>query len=72
MPIVSSTFEFTTQANGSKNVVENHYDQDGTPYLYQWNAPAEIDIQTVVNNRAIELSEQLAQAEFAQIVGLNG
>lgn len=69
MPIVSSEFTFTTQADGSKNVIEKHFDQDGTPYISSWNAAASVDIQTVVNNHASGLSEQLAQQEFETLVG---
>ena len=69
MPIVSSTFSATTQADGSRNVIETHVDQDGTPYNRSYNVPAVVDIQTIVNNYGAALSEQLAQQEFEALIG---
>lgn len=69
MPIVSSTFVSTTQADGSKNVIETHIDQDGTPYIRSYNISAVVDVQTIVNNYGVALSEQLAQQEFEAIIG---
>ena len=70
MPIVSTSFTETVQADGSKNVIEHYFDQDGNDYQRSQNLPASADIPTIVANYAAALSEQLAQQEFEQIVGL--
>ena len=70
MPIVSHTKAETTQADGSKHVVVRYYDQDGKEYMISFFAAVGVDIDTIINNRIAAMDEQLAQAEFDQIVGL--
>jgi hypothetical protein len=69
MPIVSTSFESTVQADGSRNVIERYFDQDGNVFTRSQNVSASADIPTIVANYAAELSEQLAQQEFEQLVG---
>jgi hypothetical protein len=69
MPIVSHTLESTTQANGSTSNVVRLYDQDGSEYTQSFFAPEGFNVQTKIDNMIAELSEQLAQTEFEQLVG---
>jgi hypothetical protein len=45
------------------------YDQDARQYMISFFAPAEFDVQTLVQNRVAEQNVQLAEQEFEQIVG---
>lgn len=70
MPIVSTSFIETIQADGSRNVIEHYFDQDGNDYSRSQNLPASVDVPTIIANYAAQLSEQLAQQEFEQIIGI--
>ena len=70
MPIVSHITELSTQDNGSRHVVVRYYDQDGKEYMISFFAASGVDVDTIINNRIAAMDEQLAQAEFEQIVGL--
>lgn len=70
MPVVSSTFEATPQANGGFNVTERHViGPDGDVKTSSWYAAPGVDIQAVVLARVPWLDEQLAQDEFESIIG---
>ena len=70
MPIVSSTVQSTTQAEGSLSVVVRLYDQDAKEYTQVFYAPAGFNVTAKVNTMTAELNEQLAQDEFNALVGL--
>jgi len=70
MPIVSNTLQSTTQADGSTNNVLRMYDQDGKEYTQVFWAPPAFNVQTKVDNTITELNVQLAEQEFAALVGL--
>jgi hypothetical protein len=70
MPIVSSTTESTTQANGALSVTVRLYDGDGKEYTQSFFAPAGFNVAAKVQTMTNELNEQLAQDEFNTIVGL--
>jgi hypothetical protein len=66
MPIVSSTFtqDAHTQKDGGRYVVERHTDDAGKVYqVGPYVAPVGFDVQARVASRAVEISEQLAEAE---------
>lgn len=69
MPIVTHTLQTSTQADGSTQNTLRMYDQDAREYMISFPAPAGFDLQARVNLAIIEMDEQLAQSEFAQIVG---
>lgn len=69
MPIVTHTLEQTTQADGSTSNVVRLIDQDGRDYLRVFYAPAGFDMAARIASMIVEMDEQLAQAEFDQIVG---
>jgi hypothetical protein len=69
MPIVTHTYEFTTQADGSTSNTLRMYDQDGREYLQTFYAPVGFNVQTKINNTIIDLDEQLKQTEFESLVG---
>ena len=70
MPIVSSTTASTTQADGSLSVTVRLYDQDAKEYTQSFFAPAGFNVTAKVQTMTNELNEQLAQDEFAALVGL--
>ena len=70
MPIVSHIIDSSVQANGSTNNVLRMYDQDGTEYVQVFNAPANFNVQTKIDNTIVGLNEQLAESEFQALVGL--
>lgn len=70
MPIVSSNYESTTQADGSLSVVVRLYDQDAKDYVTTFFAPAGFAIDAKVSTMIAELNEQLAADEFNASVGL--
>jgi hypothetical protein len=69
MPIVSHVLQTTTQTNGTTSNVLRMYDQDAREYMISFFAPADFDLQALVNNRIAEMDVQLAESEFEQIVG---
>lgn len=69
MPIVTHTLETTTQANGGTSNVLRMYDQDGKQYMLSFFAPANFDLQALVNSRVAEMDLQLADSEFETLVG---
>jgi len=62
--IVSSELrDVTIQADGSRNVVERHTDQNGKVYEFVYNAAAELDLNAVMASRAARIDADLvAQA----------
>ncbi|MHB1098726.1 MAG: hypothetical protein ACYCZR_04150 [Burkholderiales bacterium] len=68
MPIQSHTLEQTTQANGSTHNVLRMVDQDGVAYMLSFFAPS-ADVSAIVTQKIAAIDVQLAEAEFAQIVG---
>lgn len=69
MPIVSHTLQSSTQADGSTQNILRLFDQDGREYMQAFPAPAGFDLAARVNLAIAEMDEQLAAAEFDQIVG---
>lgn len=69
MPIVSNTLQSTTQADGRISYVLRMYDQDGTEYTQAGFAPAGFDIDGLVTRRIAETDQQLAEQEFAALIG---
>jgi hypothetical protein len=69
MPIVQHKLEQSVNANGSTSNILRMYDQDATPYMTSFSAPADFDVQALVLYRIAEMDEQLAENEFEQIVG---
>lgn len=69
MPIVNHTLEQSVQVDGSTHNILRMYDQDARQYMISFFAPAEFDVQTLVQNRVAEQNVQLAEQEFEQIVG---
>ena len=70
MPIVSHNVQSTVQANGSISYVLRMYDQDATEYTQAGFAPANFDLQALVNLKIAERNEALAEQEFNQLLGL--
>jgi hypothetical protein len=69
MPIVNHNHTATVQADGSTSNVVRMYDQDAREYLQTFFAPEGFNIQTKIDNMIIGLNEQLAEAEFEQLIG---
>lgn len=69
MPIVSHNLQSTVQANGSISYVLRMYDQDATEYTSAGFAPANFDMQGLVNMKIAQQDEALAEQEFQQLVG---
>ena len=69
MPIVQTVKSVEIQANGNKQVLVKHYDQDGKEYMYSFNAKPEVNIDSIIADRITLIDEQLAQAEFEAIIG---
>jgi hypothetical protein len=69
MPIVTHSYEFTTQPNGATSNVVRLYDQDGREYTQTFFAPQGFDVQAKINNMIVELDEQLKSDEFETLVG---
>lgn len=72
MGIVSSTLEYTVQADGSKSVVERHTDSNGKTYDFVYFAPVDLDIEAVKNARATRISSELEAAAVAELEAQNG
>lgn len=70
MPIVSHVLEQSTQANGGTHNVLRMYDGDGREYMISFFAAVGVDVDTIITNRKAAMDEQLAQAEFEQMIGL--
>lgn len=67
MPITSGSYTFSTNANGTRHVVERH--SDGTnEYMFCWTAAPGVDIQAAMNARVPNINESLANAEFEALV----
>jgi hypothetical protein len=74
MPIVSSTHTIDAhqQASGARYVVERHTDNTGKVYqIGPWLAPAGFDVAGTVAARAVQIDEQLAEAEAEQVIEEN-
>ena len=69
MPIVTHTVEQSTQANGGRSVVLRMFDQDGREYMISFFLPATVDLEAIVSARITAQDQQLAEAEFEQLVG---
>lgn len=70
MPVTNSTTQISDIGNGHRYVVERHYDQDGKEVGFlTWTAGADVDVAAIVAARVVEIDEQLASAEFEQIIG---
>lgn len=70
MPVVNSTKQVSDIGNGYRYVVERHFDQDGREVGFlTWTAGPDVDIDAVVAARVVGIDEQLASAEFEQIIG---
>jgi hypothetical protein len=65
MSIVSSTYETSGPADGTRHVVEQHTDHLGNVYMQSFFAPAGFDIAAKVAAHATQLADQLAQGEIA-------
>jgi hypothetical protein len=70
MPIVTHTHTFSTQPDGSTSNILRMYDQDGREYMVSWFAPAGFDNAAKIAFAIAGMDEQLAESEFAQLVGL--
>lgn len=70
MPIVNHTIESTTQADGSTSNVLRLYDQDAREYMQAFFAPAGFNVAAKIDMTIAEMNVQLAEQEFAQIVGI--
>ena len=66
MPIVSSEsiIDAHVQANGSRYVIERHTDVDGVVrQIGPYSAPEGFDVAARLASRAVEISDQMAEAE---------
>ena len=66
MPIVSSTFtqDAHTQRDGSRYTIERHTDDAGRVYqVGPYLAPEGFDVAARMASRAVQINEQLAEAE---------
>lgn len=59
------------QADGSRYVQEFHTDAAGKVHRYEYRWRAGIDRDAIMAARAIELAENLAQAEVVQAIGVD-
>lgn len=75
MPIVSSTHSVgAPKPDGRRRVVELHTLNVGDPVTFEYFAPArfvDADIVAVRDARAARINNELAEAEFDQIVTAN-
>ncbi len=69
MPIVSTTFEETVNANGSRDVIVRNFDNEGKEYKYSQNVPANYDVAADNAIKVANLNEQLANQEFEALIG---
>lgn len=70
MPIVTHTFQQSTQIDGRISYVLRMYDQDGTERLLAGLLPAGFDTSAFITNKIAETDVQLAEDEFRALVGL--
>lgn len=65
MPIVSSTYKVGhAQANGRRYVEEFHTDSNGVVHRVEYGPmPDGTDYQAIMEARAVQIAEQLAQQE---------
>lgn len=69
MPIVSHTTELgAIQQDGGRQVVVRMLDQFGEQYTQSFYAPGGFDLDTRITQVKLDLSEQLAVAEFEALV----
>lgn len=64
MSVSLSSQTYTTQANGSRHVVERYVDQYGVQYLRTYFIDGAADLQQRVTDYIPVLEAQLAQAEI--------
>jgi len=71
MPVVTNLLTQNTQPDGRVSVTLRLYDQDGTEVLSTAQLlPAGIDVNAWMSNRIFETDTQLAENEFAALIGL--
>ena len=70
MPIITHTFESSTQADGRISYVLRMYDQDGTERMQVGLLPAGFDTASFIMLRKAETDVQLAEDECRATVGL--
>lgn len=68
MSIVYSGTEYTTQADGSLSVVERHTDHLGNQYQRVYFVQAGTDLAARSADYAVQLEQQLADAEVDEII----
>ena len=70
MAITSSTYTLDdhTQADGRTFIYESHAGSDGVVYPVSYLAAVGTNYTAVMNARAVQLSEQLAQEEFERLL----
>lgn len=69
MSIVSSTFSIGhAQADGRKYVTETHIDNIGVAHSFEYLAGASADYAAIAAARAVQIQEQLAEAEFDALI----
>ena len=69
MPIVSSTHTVGhAQADGRRHVAELHTDDAGAVFRVEYLAPVGADYVAIRTARAVQISEQLAEAEAQALV----
>lgn len=67
MPIISSSYTFSTNLDGTRHVVERHF--DGTnEYMFCWTAALGVDVQAAMDARVPSINDSLAAAEFEVLV----
>lgn len=65
MRILSSDIkESVTQIDGRISVTEKHTYDDGTIYLHAYLAPADFDLQTVAEQRAVNMNAEFERREL--------
>lgn len=66
MPIVQSEIRsITTQANGSRHVVERHTDHNGKTYDVSYFAAPELEVSPVLSSRATQMGAAIDARELA-------
>lgn len=72
MPIVSSTYtqDAHTQRGGERYTIERHTDDAGKVYsVGPYLAPEGFDVAARMASRAVQIGEQLAEAEAQALLG---
>ncbi len=68
MAIISSTYSLGhIQADGRRYVTEEHTDSTGAIHRVEYLSGV-VDYQAITNARAIALAEELANAEFMDVI----